>query len=299
MKKKTSPFKPILSPVSLGLWRLHEWEMDTGQLRKYIEYCIEAGITTFDHADIYGDYGNEGLFGKVLKEAPGLRSQMQLVSKTGICLTTDNRPEHKIQHYNTSKSYINASVERSLKELRAETLDLLLIHRPDPLMDCTELADTFSGLIDRGLIRSAGVSNFTPSQFEMLQSRMDDPLHTNQVECSLLHTDPIYDGTFDQAQEFSFRPMIWSPFAGGRLFHEESDAARRLRSVLHELAEKYSAGTDQIALSWLHALPCKPVTVIGTGRIDRARAAADAVQIELDKQDWFRLLKASRGHDVA
>lgn len=299
MKTRSSKNAPQFSPVSLGLWRLHEWEMNRTKLRSYIEACLDAGITTFDHADIYGDYGNEEHFGRILADDPSLRDRMTIVSKTGICLPSESRPDTRIQHYNTSREYIIRSARRSLKKLQTDRLDLLLIHRPDPLMDPEEAAEAFAVLKKSGDILHAGVSNFTPAQFSMLQSRMNEPLVTNQVECSLMHTDPLCGGTLDQAAERSARPMIWSPLAGGRIFHDDSERAHQLRGMLHELALKYDAGNDQIALAWLHTLPCKPITVIGSGRIDRAKAAADAVSIRLDRQDWFALLKASRGHDVA
>lgn len=293
--KKGSEF----SALAAGMWRLHEWGMNELDLASFTEECISAGVTTFDHADIYGDYGNEEIFGRMLKSHPRLREKMEIVTKCGICLTTSNRPEHNIQHYNTTASYIRASVERSLTKLNTDRIDLLLIHRPDPLMDASEMADIFMELISEEKIRHVGVSNFSPAQFSLIQSKLEVPLVTNQVECSLLHTEPIYDGTFDQAQELGFCPMVWSPFAGGDLFNSESEQAKRVRRVCGELAEKYGAEVDQIALAWLLKLPCRPQPVLGTGRIERIRSAVKALELDLDRQDWFSLLKASRGHDVA
>jgi predicted oxidoreductase len=298
-RNKLHPEGPEFSSISAGFWRLHEWEFSTDDLLQFIESCFQAGITTFDHADIYGDYGNEARFGAALEEKPSLRSQMELVSKCGICLTTGNRPRHRVQHYNTTGEYIRNCAEQSLRNLNSDYLDLLLIHRPDPLMDASEIADTFSALIEEGKIRHAGVSNFTPSQFDLLQSRMDHPLVTNQVEASLLHTEFLFDGTLDQAQRNQTAPMIWSPFAGGRLFTGTNQQAIRVRSVLTELAEKYGASMDQIALAWLLRLPSRPLPVTGTGKIERIQSAAKSLDVQLDRQDWFLLLKASRGHDVA
>jgi predicted oxidoreductase len=291
--------KPEFSAIAAGMWRLHEWGMNERELTAFTEECISSGITTFDHADIYGDYGNEEIFGRMLKSSSSLRNKMQIVTKCGICLSTSNRPRHRIQHYNTTAAHIRTSVERSLNKLNTDRIDLLLIHRPDPLMNAAELADTFMELIDDQKIVHAGVSNFTPSQFRMLQTKLDVPLVTNQVECSLLHTDPIFDGTFDQAQEYGFSPMIWSPFAGGDLFTGESERAKRVRWVCGELAEKYSASLDQLALAWLLKLPGRPQPVLGTGNIERIKRAVQALDLDLDRQDWFSLLKASRGHDVA
>ncbi len=289
---------PEFSKIALGLWRLHEWDLNLTQLTELIEGALELGVTTFDHADIYGSYGNEELFGKVLKEQPALRQRMELVSKCGICLTTENRPQHRVQHYNTTTQYIRQSVERSLRKLESDYLDLILIHRPDPLMNATEMADIFSKLIEEKKVLHVGVSNFSPSQFDLFQSKFDQPLVTNQVECSLLHLDPIYDGTFDQAQKLNFSPMIWSPFAGGELFTSDSQKAIRVREVCKNLAQKYSTSMDQIALSWLFHIPCNPEVIAGTGKLDRLKSAVESTTIRLERQDWYQLLEASNGHPV-
>ena len=299
MKKAIHPDGPKLSVLSAGMWRLHEWNFSNSDLIRFIEECIDAGVTTFDHADIYGNYGNEALFGLALKEKPELIDKIQIVTKCGICLPQSGIPDYTIQHYNTGEEHIRKSVEKSLKNLHVEQIDLLLIHRPDPLMDASEMANTFRKLISEGKIKYAGVSNFNPSQFDLLQSVMDEPLVTNQVECSVLHTDALFDGTFDQAQKHNASPMIWSPFGGGRLFTDHhSDAARRVRQLLEELCGKYDASMDQLAIAWLMALPCNPFPVLGTGKTDRIQSAVDALSIRLERQDWFRILEASRGYPV-
>ncbi|MEX0944568.1 MAG: aldo/keto reductase [Balneolaceae bacterium] len=295
---KLHPSGPEFSSLALGFWRLHEWEMSTTELIDYIDFALELGITTFDHADIYGSYGNEELFGKALKERPDLRGSMEIVSKCGICLTTDNRPQHQIQHYNTTPGYIRKAVDRSLQKLNTDYLDLLLIHRPDPMMNAAEIADIFSELVDVGKVKHVGVSNFTPSQFDLLQSKLNIPLVTNQVECSLLHLDPIYDGTFDQAQKMGWSPMLWSPFAGGQLFTGESERAIRVRTICDDLSIKYDVTPDKIALAWLFHLPSKPQAVVGTGKNERLQSAIESLDIEFDRQDWYQLLEASNGHPV-
>lgn len=299
MKKTIHPDGPKLSMLSAGMWRLHEWDFSTSDLIQFIEECIDLGVTTFDHADIYGNYGNEGLFGKALKEQPKLREKIEIVTKCGICLPVPNKPGYTIQHYNTTEEHIRQSVENSLRMLNTDILDLVLIHRPDPLMDASEMANTFRKLIDEDKIKYAGVSNFTPAQFDMFQNVMDEPLVTNQVECSLLNTEPIFDGTFDQAQKRNASPMVWSPFAGGDLFLSRSEQAQRVRWVCGELRDKYNATDDQLALAWLMALPCTPFPVLGTGKINRIKSAVQSLSVKLDRQDWFRLLEASRGHGVA
>lgn len=297
-KQKLHPDGPELSSLSAGMMRLHDWNLSLSEKIAHVEYCLQLGITTFDHADIYGGYGNEELFGEVLKSKPDLRSKMEIVTKCGISLVHENRPENRIKHYNLTEAYISSSVEKSLKNLHTDYLDLLLIHRPDPLMNYTELADTFMKLKVEEKINYAGVSNFTPYQIRALQSKMDIPLITNQVQFSPLHLNPLSDGTFDLAQQLNFSPMIWSPYAGGKVFHDESERSQRVRKTLHELAEKYDAAVDQMIISWIRKHPLKPIVILGTGNRDRIRGAADALEIELERQDWFKLLKASRGVDV-
>lgn len=298
MRLQIHPGGPEFSLLAAGFWRMHEWEMTVSERIDYIESCLDLGITTFDHADIYGSYGNEAIFGEALKEKPELRSKMELVSKCGICLTTENRPEHTIQHYNTTAEHIRYSVENSLKNLNTDYLDLILIHRPDPLMDAAEMAGIFMKLVDEEKIKHVGVSNFTPSQFRLFQSELDIPLVTNQVECSLLHLDPIYDGTFDQAQQMHASPMIWSPYTGGDFFTSNNTRAQRVRRTCEEIGEKMGATIDQIAIAWLLKLPCNPQPVLGTGKISRVKQAAEAQKIELSRQDWFKLLEASQGQPV-
>lgn len=292
------PEGPSVSRIAAGFWRLHEWNMTTKTLTAFIEHALELGITTFDHADIYGSYGNEEMFGKVLKQRPDLRKKMEIVTKCGICLTTDNRPENTVQHYNTTAKYIRNSVERSLRNFHTDCIDVVLIHRPDPLMQAAETANIFMALRKEGKIRHAGVSNFTPAQFELLQSRLDVPLVTNQVECSPLHLDPIYDGTFDQAQRKGISPMIWSPFAGGELFRASTERGRRIRLICNQLSEKHAVTPAQIMLAWVLAFPCNPQPVLGTGKPSRLTEAAKASEIKLDRQDWFEILQASQGHPV-
>lgn len=298
-KVKIHPKGPYLSPLVAGMMRLHEWNLSLTDRVEFVEFCIQHGITSFDHADIYGSYQNEALFGKIIKERPDLRENIELISKCGICLTTENRPKNRIKHYNTTSDYIQESVENSLRKLNSEYLDLLLIHRPDPLMDSSEVADCLMSITGSGKVNHVGVSNFTPSQFDMLQSKIDIPLVTNQIEYSLMHINPIYDGTFNQAQKMDYKPMIWSPFAGGRIFHENSDLSGRIRHSLHRLSEKYNTSTNQIALAWILRNPSKPIPILGTGNRDRLVSAVNSIKLQLERQDWFELLRAVRGHDVA
>lgn len=298
-KLKIHPIGPYLSPVVAGMMRLHDWNLSLTERIEFVEFCMELGITSFDHADIYGGYQNEALFGEIFKERPDLRENIELISKCGICLTTENRPENRIKHYNTTADYIQQSVDRSLHNLNSEYLDLLLIHRPDPLMDSSEVADSLMSLTESGKVNFVGVSNFSPSQFDLLQSKLDIPLVTNQVEHSLMHLQPIYDGTFNQAQKMDYKPMVWSPLAGGRIFYEDSELAGRLRHTLQHLSDKYDATMDQISLSWILRNPANPIPILGTGNKDRIVSAVHSMKVQLERQDWFELLRAIRGHDVA
>lgn len=176
---------PRLSPIVAGAWRMADWQWSAQERLRWIEQCLELGVSSFDHADIYGGYQVEALFGEALALAPGLRDRIQLVGKCGIKLISDARPAHRIKHYDTSAAHIVASAEASLRALRAERLDLLLIHRPDALMDADEVAGAFEALRSAGKVAHFGVSNFTPAQFELLASRTT--LVTNQIELHPLH----------------------------------------------------------------------------------------------------------------
>ncbi|HKT30438.1 aldo/keto reductase, partial [Dyella sp.] len=204
-----------LSPIVAGLWRITEWQLSVPKRVRWIEQALELGITSFDHADIYGDYRAEALFGEALRASPGLRSRMRLVTKCGIRLRSAQKP-YRITYYDTSAAYVRAQVEQSLRNLQTEQLDLVLIHRPDYLMDATPLADIFATLTREGKVAHWGVSNHTTSQFALLHQH--HPLVTNQLELSPLQMGALDDGTLDQAQQLGLRPMIWSPLAGGRLF---------------------------------------------------------------------------------
>ncbi|NCA85628.1 MAG: oxidoreductase [Clostridia bacterium] len=297
MKSNTQQFN--FSDIAHGMWRLHQWNMSTGQLQHFVEEAIGVGITTFDHADIYGNYTCENIFGIMLAQSPSLRQQMQLVTKCGIRLISENRPENTFHTYDTSAGHIIRSAERSLKNFRTDYLDLLLIHRPDPLMDATEVAKAFTDLRNSGKVLHFGVSNFAPWQFDLLQSHLAFPLVTNQVEVSLLNMDAMHDGTLDQCQRFGIRPMAWSPLAGGNLFGEAATPqAVRLQKTLSEIAAEMDAAPDQVALAWLLRHPARIVPVVGTGNIDRLRGAAAALKLQLSREYWFRLWTASAGHEV-
>ncbi len=287
------------SRIALGFWRLNEWKMNTGQILSLIEQALELGITTLDHADIYGGYTCEEMFGKALAEKPSLRAKMEIVTKCGITLVSPRRPENHIHGYNTTKKHILQSVENSLKNLNTDYLDVLLIHRPDPLMNADEVAEAFSMLKKLGKVRHFGVSNFSPAQFNLLQSRLDFALVTNQVEVSVLKMDALHEGTLDQCQQLGISPMAWSPLGGGELFWGNSEKASRVRNELQKIGEELGgASVNQVALSWLLMHPSKIVPVLGTGNIDRIKSAAESVKIELSRDQWFKIWTASAGEEV-
>jgi len=296
---KISPEGPEFSRTAHGLWRLKDWDKSPIQIREMIHYCIELGITTFDHADIYGDYNCEKLFGAALAESSIRRADIQLVTKCGIKLVSKNRPETSIKHYDTSASHILDSVEDSLKNLRTDYIDLLLIHRPDPLMNAEEVGKAFSYLNESGKVLHFGVSNFLPSQFELLSSQMDLPLVTNQIEYSVLNTEAQDNGILDMCQRLRISPMAWSPLGGGTLFNEHTEQIVRLRQVLKNIADEFEVNSiDQVALAWILNHPAGFVVVLGTGKIDRIKRAVEAEKIKLSREQWFKIWRASVGCEV-
>jgi predicted oxidoreductase len=286
-----------LSPIVAGMWRLNEWKLDTPGLARWIEQTLELGITSFDHADIYGGYSVEAAFGEALAASPGLRDRMQLVTKCGIKLVSPARPSHAVKHYETSHAHITASVENSLRALRTDHVDLLLIHRPDALMDADAVAQTFAQLRAAGKVLHFGVSNHTPSQFALLHRRL--PLVTNQIEFSPLQMTALHDGTLDQAQDLGTPPMIWSPLAGGRLFAAQDEQARRVRDALSALGNERGVSLATMAYAWLRRHPARPIPITGSGRIDALREAVASLEIELSAEDWNRVWQASMNREVA
>lgn len=287
-----------LSRTIPGLMRLFDWKLDAAGLNRWIHACLEMGCTTFDHADIYGGYAIEAAFGEALALTPGLRDRIQLVTKCGIGLVTPNRPDTRVHHYDTSRAHILASAERSLLNLRTDRLDLLLVHRPDPLMDADEVAAALTELRRAGKVLHCGVSNFLPFQLDLLKARVDFSLVTNQIEFSVAHMQPFYDGTLDQAQRLRMPPMIWGPLGGGRIFTSTDDRGTRLRQKLEEIGGRIGAAADQVALAWLLKHPARPLPVLGTGRLERIAAAVAAESLALDRQSWFEIWEASAGHEV-
>ncbi|MDF7760754.1 aldo/keto reductase family oxidoreductase [Kosakonia cowanii] len=290
-----APQGPEFSRFVMGYWRLMEWNFTPRQLVSFIEAHLDLGVTTVDHADIYGGYQCEAAFGEALKLAPHLRARMEMVTKCGIATTA--KPQHAIGHYITERDHIIHSAEQSLVNLATDYLDLLLIHRPDPLMDADEVAEAFLQLHQSGKVRHFGVSNFTPAQFSLLQSRLPFTLVTNQVEISPVHQPLLLDGTLDQLQQLRIRPMAWSCLGGGRIF---SDAdCQPLRDELHQVASELNAeNIEQVIYAWVLRLPSAPLPIIGSGKIERVRSSLGAMKLQMSRQQWFRIRKAALGYDV-
>lgn len=287
----------VLSPVIAGTMKWGVWgaKFSTEAFEAIIAASLEAGVTSFDHADIYGHYTTEAAFGKAL--TPSLRHQMQLITKCGIKMVTPNRPAHTIKHYDVSKQHILQSVETSLKNLNTDYIDVLLLHRPSPLLHPDEVAETFTQLHQQGKVKAFGVSNFTASQMMLLHQRY--PLAYNQLELSVTHLAPFTDGTLDYCMANHIRPMAWAPLGGGNIFLAENDQHLRITAVADILAEKYQAGTDQILLAWLLHHPASILPVLGTTQSARIQTAMEARHIRLSNEEWFMLWRASTGAEVA
>lgn len=268
-----------------------------------IQAALDVGITTFDHADIYGDYSCETLFGAALRLDGSIKNRIQIVTKCDIMLKSDKYPERNFKHYDTSPAHIKASVDASLARLGVDVLDVLLIHRPDPFMDAAATGACLDELVKAGKIRAAGVSNFKTWDWDLLQANMKTPLVTNQLEMSLLARDALTDGTLAQAQQHKAPPMAWSPLGGGALFIDsESDgsgAAWRVRPALMRIAENYGVRSDAVAIAWLLAHPANILPVLGTTQIARIARLADAFKVDMTREMWFELLELANGHEVA
>lgn len=299
MQNQYHPLGFAGSRLALGFWRMHEWNMSPQQRLALIEQSLEMGVSTLDHADIYGDYRCESLFGEALTLKPALRENMQLVSKCGIRLPSVNRPDIAFHRYDHSFDHIVASVEQSLSALQTDYLDLLLIHRPSPLMDADEVARAFEHLHMQGKVRHFGVSNFTPAQFDLLQSRADMPLIVNQIELSVLAIESFMNGTLDHMQQHAVTPMAWSPLAGGALFSSEDERSVRVRNALQAVADsKDGVSLDQIALAWLLRHPSGICPVIGSGKAERLQNAVESLALTMTDDQWFSIWVASTGAPV-
>lgn len=284
----------VLSRFAWGAWRLQKAGLSAQALNRLVHGCVEIGITSFDHADVYGNFGCEAQFGAALALSPGLRDRVQLLTKCGIRPVSTARPEHRAKHYDSSDGHIERSIAASLQALRTDRLDVLMLHRPDYLMDADETARALTRAIAQGQVRSVGVSNFSVSQLALLAARLDKPPTVQQVEISLLHRAAFDNGVLDQCQQLGVRPMAWSPLAGGALW-DGGEAGARVAPVLQRVAQEQGVGEDAVALAWLLRHPAGIVPVLGSMKLERLRCAVAAEKVQLDRQDWYELWAAASG----
>lgn len=296
----TMPRVEIASDLSFsrliyGMWRLGD-DADTSAAHVIakIEACLEQGISTFDQADIYGDYGAEALLGAALKARPDLRARMEIVTKCDIVAPCGRYASAPVKYYDTSRAHIVHSVETSLREMAIDQIDLLLIHRPDPMMDHHETGRALDELIASGKIRAAGVSNFRPWDFELLQSAMTNRLATNQIEISLSRIAPFTDGDLAFHQRHGHPVMAWSPLGGGALMQAGGTLGARLDAI----AAAQGVDRGAVAVAFLLAHPAAILPVLGTNALPRIARISDALRVELDRPAWFSLYEAALGREV-
>jgi predicted oxidoreductase len=284
-----------LSRIIYGMWRLTD-DSDTSarQVQAKIEACLEQGITSFDQADIYGGYSSEAVLGEALKQAPSLREQMEIITKCDIVAPVGVHADKRLKYYDTSEKYITQSVERSLNEMAIEQIDLLLIHRPDPLLDADETGGALDRLVGSGKVKAVGVSNFRPWDIDLLQSRMKNKIVTNQIEISLTENSALTNGDLAYLQQHRIVPMAWSPLAGGSLF-----GGSALGLKLDEMAERFSVDPAALAIAWLLKHPANILPIMGSNNIQRIEGFSQALEVELNRQSWFELFEAANGGEVA
>jgi predicted oxidoreductase len=282
-----------------GTWRLLETKPSAQEINRRLNDCLELGITTIDTAEIYGLYEVEKLLGAALGLSPGLRDKLQIITKAGIYVPCAYHPDRRTAHYNATGPRLIKSLEKSLRFLGTDYVDLFLVHRPDWLTRAEDTAAGLNDLVRRGKVRAAGVSNYTVPQLDLLNTKMEQPLVTNQIEFHLLRPDPIHDGTLHQCEKLGMLPMAWSPLAGGRLFDPNNPAALRLATVAKTMSSRYNGATlEQLAYAWILAHPSHPLPVIGTNKLERLRSAAQADDIVLEREDWYGLWEAAQGRRI-
>ncbi|MDO6725537.1 aldo/keto reductase [Cognatishimia sp. 1_MG-2023] len=284
-----------MSRIVYGMWRLGD-DSDTSpsHVEAKIQACLDQGITTFDQADIYGEYVAEAVLGGALKANPALRNQMQIVTKCDIVAPCGRYSDAKVKYYDTSRAHIEKSVDISLKEMAIEHIDLLLIHRPDPLMDHNETGAALDDLVASGKVGNIGVSNFRPWDWDLLQSAMKTKLVTNQIEISLAEISPFTNGDLAFHQKQGDAMMAWSPLGGGSIIGNEGN----LGIVLDDIANAYGVDRGAVAVAFLLAHPAKILPVMGTNNLSRIATISDALKVKLDRENWYRLYEAALGKEV-
>ena len=273
---------------------IHEENMDTKKLGRYIDSCLEEGIDTFDLAAVYSGGKAEIFFGEVLAGRPGLRDDIKILTKYGI-----EGGGVGYHCYNTSAAGIISSAERSLTRLHTDHIDLFMMHRPDMLMDADEVAGALTTLKDDGKVIHFGVSNFLPFQVNLLGSRLSFPLIANEVPYSLFDMTSQENGVLDQCQQLHMTPLYYAPLGGGRLFTPKTADELRLVGVLKEISEENGGiPIEQLALAWVLRHPAKGAALIGCGRTERMKNAVPGAMFEMNRDIWFRLFTAAKGYEI-
>jgi predicted oxidoreductase len=284
-----------LSRLIYGMWRIgDDADTSTSHVQAKIESCLSQGITTMDQADIYGGYEAEEILGNALKSTD-LRDKIEIVTKCDIVAPAGRYSEARVKYYNTSHAHLMASVEHSLRLMGTDYVDLLLIHRPDPLMDAEETGTALDEIVASGKARSVGVSNFKLHDWTLLQSAMKTPLVTNQIELSLLAHDGFTNGDVAYLQERNIAPMAWSPLGGGSLFSQDN---KDLLDALKVIGEANGVDETAVAVAWLLAHPARIMPVMGTNSLDRIGKISDALKVKMDRETWFELYTAALGNEV-
>lgn len=288
-----------LSRLVMGHWRLAEWNLTRQELLTLTEKTIELGITSFDHADIYGNYSCEMLFGEALALDKDLRNKIQIITKCGIKLVSDKYPERKVKVYDYSFDHIISSVDNSLRHLGTDRIDLLLMHRPAPFFDPTEVGRAFSQLKGEGKVLHFGVSNFSAMQFGMLAAHVNMPLVTNQVEISPYCLEHFVSGNIDFFQKENIKPMAWSPLAGGQLLKPKDEKGKRILAELNAVGEELGGSSvDEVIFAWLLNHPAGIVPILGTSKLGRVASATKALKLKLSLEQWYRIYIASMGSQL-
>ncbi|OED36832.1 oxidoreductase [Chromatiales bacterium (ex Bugula neritina AB1)] len=283
------------SQLVYGMWRIgDDTNTSSAHVEAKIQTCLDQGISTFDQADIYGGYTAETILGTALAKNPSLRQRMEIVTKCDIVAPTGRYSDKRIKYYDTSAAHIEASVNQSLTDMNIEHIDLLLIHRPDPLMDHIETGAALDTAVKSGKVRAVGVSNFRPWDWKLLQSAMTTKLVTNQIEISLTEISPFTNGDLAFHQQHNQPLMAWSPLGGGELMTSANELTTRLDGIAR------SSGTDRaaVAVAFLLHHPATILPVLGTNNLDRISKISNALQVELDRESWFELYEAALGHEV-
>jgi predicted oxidoreductase len=282
-----------------GTWRLLDTKPTPQEINRRLHACLDLGITTIDTAEIYGLYEVEQKLGSALALSPGLRDKLELVTKAGIYVPCSYHPERRMAHYNATGQRLIKSLEKSLRLLGTDHVELFLVHRPDWLARADDTAAGLNELLRTGKIRAAGASNYSASQFDLLNARMEQPLVANQIEFHLLHQEPINDGTFHQCEKLGVLPMAWSPLAGGRIFDPGNPVTPRLAAAAKGMSSRYNGATlEQLAYAWILAHPSHPLPIIGTNKLERLQSAAQADSIVLEREDWYALWEAAQGRRI-